>query len=412
MASYANPFTDRAGRRHKNNGQFASTRRAGPKRKRKRAASGTRRRDKFGRYLNPSGTRRRAPARRAPVRRAPARRAYANPFTDRAGRRHKNNGQFASTGHAAPARSRKRRAAATGRKRDSRGRFLNPPRGTAYANPFTDRAGRRHRDNGKFMSGRGRARGHSSLADRPRDSRGRLLKTTTRRASPRASAYANPFTDRAGRRHKNNGQFAATGRKAPARGHARRRGSSLADRPRDSRGRLLPMTTRRAAHANPFDGNGYWHDDAGRFDELPNRRYAKKRSEFARGVASHRGRRNNGTFKNPSSARRSAANRPRDARGHFLPEGHAAKRRPAKRRKTSTSRRKRDSHGRFLNPGSSHRALGAGANVGPFYGEAGVGMRRANANPWDMDGRYHERALPSGRAKPRKRRSASRRRAY
>lgn len=172
---FLNPF-DTKGFWHKSSGKYGTPpNRGGRPAKRRRAftsrVAAGRRRTKSGRFRNPVDT---------------MDLVLANPFTDRAGRVHRNDGKFARTRkRKKTTHSRKRSSAAKRRRRDSQGRFLNP---------FRDRAGRMHRNDGKFMKSRKRkaAKSHSKRAVAARRAAARRQRTAKGR-------FKNPFANRAKR---------------------------------------------------------------------------------------------------------------------------------------------------------------------------------------------------------------------
>lgn len=192
--------------------------------------------------------------------------------------------------------------AAKHRARTNRGRFKNPRRSSS-------RAIVRH-------SGRSRSRSQAAK-HRRRDRFGHFLNPTEMAAFMNPGdtfygpAFANPY-DRLGRKYSKRKRVAA-GKKAAKnrrRSHGRfvnprRESRALVhlNRSRASRSAAMKRNRDRFGHfINPFDQNGYWHNDRGRYDHLPNRggRHAAKRHAFAAGVAAGRSRGRLGRFENPS----------------------------------------------------------------------------------------------------------------
>jgi hypothetical protein len=265
--------------------------------------------------------------------------AFANPL-DSLGRRYSKAKRKAAG-----------KKAAKNRKRTPSGRFKNPTL-TVFSNPRRGPTHARH-----VAAGRKAAKG------RKRDTMGRFL-------NPTGWALPNPFTDKAGRVHRNDGKFAKSRRSAkPSRSAHASRSAAAKRRQRDALGHFL----------NPFDGYGFWHNEEGKFATPTRRggREASKRKVFARQIASGRKHDKHGRFTNPVELPMlSAFANPLDSLGRRYSK---TKRRAAG--KKAIANRKRDSRGRLRNPFTSYD------------------------NPFDALGRWHG---PGGRfaAPPARKRAA------
>lgn len=156
----------------------------------------------------------------------------------------------------------------------------------------------------------------------------RTARRTTRRAAPRRRRVARRTRRRVSRRagSKRVSRANPRRRRRSTRRHSAKRGLARRHSRRNPRhSRLRPMgkselrsfrsklarsrkRTKRGAFKNPFDRHGFWHRATdGEFGRsfFGGGKMAKRRSRFAKGVAKHRRRRSDGTFKNPSRRRHS-----------------------------------------------------------------------------------------------------------
>jgi len=188
------------------------------------------------------------------------RKGRKNPF-DRHGMWHKaSDGEFGHPsfggGRMKAKRSRFTSRVARGRKRTARGTFRNP--GGFLENPFRDKAGRLHRNDGKFAKRRKVGKRRKSVASRrrravrcvaPRRTKRTVRRTTAKRRTrrvgkTRAAISFRSEMARLGREHRENPRGKRKGRKARKTSHKRRRNPAICNPPR----RVKRRVTKRRGH--------------------------------------------------------------------------------------------------------------------------------------------------------------------